>query len=632
MTAWWINAGKNYDAQNNQEFSRNLKSFYAGRARRLLPVLSLMSLSILAVGWGILLPDEFRELGLHTVAGSVFLQNALLWREINYFDSGATSKPLLHLWSLAIEGQFYLVVPWIIKSKIARKRPCLFTGILMALCVCSWCLSVMWKDVSAVFYTPFSRAWEFLLGALLAIIQIYSLFSFKPVPNKQLIVVSSVGFVLIIVSLVFIRHDWMRLSAWALLPMLGTILYLWALPVYGVGVNNQPWNHPCLVGIGKLSYALYLWHWPLLAFAKIFYADYPPWIVRLIMSFFALVLAWLSTNYWEALFRRKVQPWSLNRLLVLWGGIACVGAVAAAGMIEPRLSNESLQRIVKAVGDWDFPGALPRNFVQGTQVEMRTLKASSFNERALFWGDSHVEQYGPRLVKLAKDAPQNWKSVDFITAWACPPIFGVEEATSLSCQKIFDAALKVALSPEVQTVVIGGCWNCYFIGEMQTVADPNDPYRFSIWNAATGQHHGFRDPESQAKQLAFDALQNLLLQLKNAGKQVFLLLDNPSGEEFNPKHHVQGQRWGAMQSFDMPSTAVFSEAQIEVHRALKKIAQQAGVRTLDPIPTLCSDLSLCRRASLQGDPFYKDDNHLRPWVVKEFGGYIDEAFRVGEGR
>lgn len=605
--------------------------FCLNRARRLMPTLGVVLLFTVGTGWVIMLPDEFRNLGGHLIAACVFLTNAVLWSEAGYFDTAATTKPLLHLWSLAVEAQFYLVWPGML-AILMRLRPVHRVWALGGLGLASWALMLCWGGqggAAAVFYSPLTRLWAFMAGAAVALVHAGA----TPLPpvwvpsgrarspeTRPAAMGASVGLVLVGVSVIGTPAHGEAPAWWALAPVVGTVLCLVHRPAPGRIQRALTW--PVVTWIGGLSYALYLWHWPLLVFARLIESDYPHFSVRLLMLGVALILADLCTRHWEARFRRSAgvrRPASLHGVAVFWGLMLGVGMLVAVGALEPRLNDLLVQRLAAAVGDWDHPGALTRRSVE--DVPMTSQSGS--DRRVVMWGDSHIEQYGPRLSALASERGDAMPTVDMFTDWACPPILGVEDPSLPNCKRLHDVAWRQALQADVDTVVVGGCWACYFLGEMKPIPDPTDPYRFVIH--FEGRTVDFRDPHGAAREQVMAALQRTLSELKWAGKRVYLLLDNPSGEAFSPVHFVQGSRWSGMTAQAMPTHTAVDEAQWTLHEDLRAVAARAGVMVLDPWPTLCPKRPQCWRASPQGHPLYKDDNHLRPWVVREWAAYFDAA-------
>ncbi len=247
----------------------SLSGFYARRIRRIFPALTLVLIGCYAFGWVSLYADEYGKLGRHIAHGAGFVSNFAFWQEGGYFDQAAETKPLNHLWSLGIEEQFYIAWPLILWGawQIWRKPLALAMAILAGSFVFN--LYLAQSDTIADFYSPLSRVWELLVGAAL---------SFAGKPAWQRLIGSArarvilgqagpvMGFVLILFPIwAFNKID--PYPGWrALLPTLGAALIL---------TGSNAWFNRAVLSckparwIGLISYSLYLWHWPLLAFARV---------------------------------------------------------------------------------------------------------------------------------------------------------------------------------------------------------------------------------------------------------------------------------------------------------------------------------------------------------------------------
>jgi len=265
-----------------------LSGFYARRIRRIFPALFTVLLFCFAVGWVALTADELKQLGKYIAGGASFLNNFLFWRDSGYFDNAANTKPLLHLWSLAIEEQFYLFWPLIL-SGMLRRRHMVGLGVLLML-LASLAYSA-WKvrvDAVGAFYSPLTRSWELLLGAGLACV----LQQRVQWAASQRFWLGPLGLVLVVLGMWLIHRGDPFPGWWALLPAGGAALVL-------LSGNDSTWlqrllaNRP-IVALGLISYPLYLWHWPLLSLARIFEGQTASAGVRVGLIVASMVLAWLT--------------------------------------------------------------------------------------------------------------------------------------------------------------------------------------------------------------------------------------------------------------------------------------------------------------------------------------------------
>lgn len=229
--------------------------FYARRVRRIFPALLVVLVACLAFGWQTMLAEDLTQLAKHVFGGATFSSNLVLWQEAGYFDKASEAKPLLHLWSLGIEEQFYIL--WPALMWLAWKQRVSPMVLIAVTAFASFVLNVNGVRTSptATFYSPLSRSWELLFGAALA-------YRAPAAGPRQRNVMSIVGVALILFAC------W-RLTAasrfpgwWALLPSVGACLLIAAGPA--AWVNRVLLSGRVMVGIGIISFPLYLWHWPLL--------------------------------------------------------------------------------------------------------------------------------------------------------------------------------------------------------------------------------------------------------------------------------------------------------------------------------------------------------------------------------
>ena len=260
----------------------NFLDFYARRIKRIFPALLIVIVAAYIAGWFTLLADEYGQLGQHIAAGAAFISNFVLWSEAGYFDNSAHTKPLLHLWSLGIEEQFYIVWPLLLWAA-SKLRFSLF-ALTLVLVALTFYLNItgIKSDAVATFYSPQTRVWELLVGSGLAW---FSLYKKEGLANVAMWfgklgardgttvdqvralarianVLSCIGFILLIYGLIRINRDLQFPGKWALIPVLGTALIVAAGP--RAWLNIKILSNKLLVWFGLISYPLYLWHWPII--------------------------------------------------------------------------------------------------------------------------------------------------------------------------------------------------------------------------------------------------------------------------------------------------------------------------------------------------------------------------------
>lgn len=334
----------------------SFSDFYARRIRRIFPALIVVVAACLVAGWALLLPGELRLLGGHTVATAGFLANFAFWNDTGYFDGVAETKPLLHLWSLGIEEQFYLLWPLLLWAAWRCKWPLwMIAAATAALSLGANLLSIgRWPELT--FYFPHTRAWELTGGALLALC---------PWKLRRLLcgnIAAWLGLGLLVAGFALIRPSYAFPGAWALLPVLGAML------VIGAGdrswLNRHLLAHRTMVFLGLISYPLYLWHWPLLSFLYMMEGGgMPSPILRATAVLLALALAALTWRWVEMPLRHRGPSRGRVRLLVglmliiatlgagLWANQGAPGRFRG-GVLMDEASIERERLAYWAQGDW----------------------------------------------------------------------------------------------------------------------------------------------------------------------------------------------------------------------------------------------------------------------------------------
>lgn len=328
-----------YENVKNETFS--FRDFYSRRIRRIFPALLVVITATFLFGFFILSADEFSALGKLAAAGIGFVANLVLWSEAGYFDAATETKPLLHLWSLGIEEQFYIIWPLLLIFAWKRKISLLIVTMIVLLTSFTFNIFNIKTDPVATFYSPLTRIWELLFGSVLAWIMVFKKdafanFSFKlnkllsrhkPFNNAEernifANILSILGIVLFIIGFVEITKESFFPGYWALVPVLGTVMIIMAGPE--AWINKKILSSKIAVWFGLISFPLYLWHWPILSYGRIYYDKTPPNGFKWMAVLLSILLAWLTVKYIEKPFRYSKQR-TQTKVLFLSGAALIIG-------------------------------------------------------------------------------------------------------------------------------------------------------------------------------------------------------------------------------------------------------------------------------------------------------------------
>ena len=429
--------------------------FYGRRIRRIFPALLVLLCCCTIAGWIFLLPVEFDQLGQHIAASAGFVSNFLLWSESGYFDAASKTKPLLHIWSLGIEEQFYIVWPMLLWG--ARKLKGSYFSVALALFVISFLdnlyqttLLRVLNDPARLFYSPETRSWELLCGALLACCP--SAFC-QTARAKNLVSAAGLG-LLIASTFLATYHNYPGVQA--LLPVAGCVLLIaCGEQAY---INRTLLSNPLLVKLGLISFPFYLWHWPLLSFARIIAGSTPSSFVRLGVIIVALLLAILTYHFVEKPIRfGKRKPEKTIALIIAMALIGCVGL----GIHDTKGIAFQNDKAVEAFNQQQFawshwqlaPDCLEHaNISEGFCV----LYGNPQHITTAIIGDSNANAIAPGLATLYANAEDGLINLGHSS---CPPVRGVEYTDSWhpsGCQESIAAEYKFVLdNPSVKTVIMG---------------------------------------------------------------------------------------------------------------------------------------------------------------------------------
>jgi peptidoglycan/LPS O-acetylase OafA/YrhL len=601
----------------------SFRHFYARRIRRIFPALVLVMATCLAFGWFALTADEYKQLGKHLAAGAAFVSNWTLWRESGYFGSAADTKPLLHLWSLAIEEQFYMA--WPVALWAAYRVRTSRLALCVVLIAASFALNLAWAHSNPVadFYSPLTRTWELLAGGVLAW---FATPAGRPLLRRVLAPPSPaasnlhgfIGLGLLGVALATVTPDRAYPGWRALLPVLGTCFILAAGS--RAWFNRVVLSNRVMVGIGLISYPLYLWHWPLLVFARL--AEYngaPPWPVRLAAVALSVLFAWLTYIAIERPLRfgrpaigrpATGRPASARlaglSVAMLALGLAGYNAWRHDGFVlraanakvalfadilsppQTRITNDSCQKLL---GRQPVPGV---------------CLAKSAHPALLIVGDSHAMAFNS-----AAATGRSALDTVLLAGHGCLPFisyqnYGPQENRGKRCYELTGEALAIAAKVgSITTVVMVSRGPLYFSGHGFGMEEFD-----ARWSGWTVEPLGAKPPMS-SQQAFVEGYVEVSKRVLALGKQPVFVIDVP---EFgiNPEVCI-ANRPLAFRNQSLPSCvlsrAVVDARQKEYRQLVAQIqARVPGLLVYDTLGVFCNGVSCASKDG--GHVYFYDNNHV----------------------
>ena len=548
--------------------------FYERRARRIFPALFATVAAVFAAGWLIFLPDELRNASAGIAAAAVFASNILFWEQVSYFGGAAELRPLLHTWSLAVEEQFYIFFPLVLLL-VARSRSQRFRLWTALIAAASFVVSLAWVtlDQPGAYYLLPSRAWELLLGALLALGAVPAIRS-----RAAAEVAGVVGLALIAGSVLLLSEESLFPGLNALWPCLGAALLIHS-GQRGTRVAAWLGSRP-LVAIGLVSYSLYLVHWPVIVYTRYVLLRAPAPLEIAAMLAAMAVLAWASWRFVEQPFRNRRRV-SNRAIWVLSGGAIAITFVVGVATFRAdgwpqRLPAEARAMVAAAkVVDAD-----PKCFLEGTYEAWggsACFLVRNPGPRVLLWGDSHANHYVPAIRTRAATIDA---SVLQYTSAGCLPVLGVEQTRRDHCTPNSRQVPAIIRRFGIDRVVLSANW----------------------------------DYGLEQNGLSLDEVRSTVAQLRAMGVDVRIIGDNPDFSFSNPAFlaYRLSQRDNPQQPFFIGTRNDWA-----VNEALAEIAGPG--KFVNPSALLCPDPRRCLvydgRQSLM-----MDNAHFSPagadWVMR----------------
>lgn len=590
------------------EFS--LIRFYERRARRILPALSVMMLACLPMAWLWLDPLDLKAFAKSLVAVPLFSSNVLFWMESGYFDGEADLKPLIHTWTLGVEEQYYVLIPlWLMLTWRMGRRFRVLSLVAMAVASLAWAeYGTRHASTGAFFLLP-ARAWELLMGSFVAFYASrYPGHAEGGGAGRQFL--AAVGLGLLAWAFFTFDHGTPFPGVHALVPTLGAALLI-LFAGTGTWVGRLLATRP-LVFIGLISYSAYLWHQPMLAFARSRSLVPPPLTDMLLVAGASLVIAWLSWRYVERPFRQR-QGFSRQQVFS-YGALASalfmavgVGGYLTYGFARPAVPDPSLAQAfedptVRAECDRDYSG-------DGWGIGLCFFGAPSKAGAAdvAVFGDSHSEAMLPAFDEAGRHLGL---SVAHLGVGGCPPLLGVDVAVGNygpgACAALAQRQLDYVRKHGIKRVVLIARWSLYTDGGYEQ-------HEMTRYFLVTPEHQARTRENSRA---VFDeAFEKTVDAYRALGAQVDVIAQAPQ-QLATPKYvyYRLAQKTGAnpeekQQALRAISISVAEHRQLQHYTRSRFERDQAEGR----LRLVILDGRLCdKERCLIGDAgsFYKDSDHL----------------------
>jgi peptidoglycan/LPS O-acetylase OafA/YrhL len=568
--------------------------FYARRTRRIFPALFVMMPLTLIVGWFVLTPGEYVNLGKSAAYSAAFLANVYFWLNTGYFDQTASTMPLLHLWSIGVEEQFYLIWPlslvlvwrFVRLGQKATLLALIASTVLLAL-VC-----IIWTavDAKSAFFLPFTRLWEFTLGALAL--------ALPEVRHTRLANALSVLGVGAMLASAFTFNEHLAYpGAYAILPCVGaaTAIAAGERSLMGRLLSLQP-----AVLLGKLSYSLYLWHWPILVYCTYYYGElklHLPHKVGIVLA--ALGISYISWRFVEQPIRhRRGLPW---RHVAVGGAAAAVTACLALVVVTQQGFPTRIPESVRPLGDQAAMEALACTEIlamgfHNLECCVVGVPWKNASKRAILWGDSHARHLLPLLDVVAREQDMS------VLYWSgCPPFIGDSslKRSKLRNPRYFEDCSRtqrelldyVAKTPEIDLVIIADAWAIY-------------PATFF------GKKNKDTSLAEKSLKLIEQGLVDIVDNIDPKQHRVLFVGDVPRPGFFVADCALQSvaklwrkkcRRWSAN----------FTNPERPVETILKRITESSdGVFYIDSMKAMCSEDEGCP-IQIGNEIIYRDGNHFR---------------------
>ncbi|PSV46780.1 acyltransferase family protein [Photobacterium indicum] len=422
-------------------------SFYKARAKRIIPALSVLCLTLIAYGWVYLSPIDYMKLGKHALSSITFLSNVVYWQESGYFDVSSYEKWLLHTWSLSVEWQFYILYPIMILLLVrffSIGRVKIIIGAFTIIAFLVGCFA-SYRFPNASYYLLPTRAWEMLVGGIAFLFPFSSKFRWR----KHLEII---GFVFIILSYIFVSSEVPWPGYMAFFPVFGSFLIIMSNNQTSLLTSNKFFQY-----IGKWSYSIYLWHWPIVVFGSYYFENW--WFVGIPLS---IIFGFFSYHFIE---QRKFKVNSFSFVVLsIFVPVTCLFIYMGKGFdynFRSITTSDETKYVEKYQPDVYITDELKAyygdecNFFDSQLGVAKNRISDTCTDEGLggilIWGDSHAQALSYGLKGGYRDKPFYQ-----VASSACVPSLKFNSGTSeieLSCFRSNSKAFEVLLDKAPELVI-----------------------------------------------------------------------------------------------------------------------------------------------------------------------------------
>jgi peptidoglycan/LPS O-acetylase OafA/YrhL len=586
-----------------QQNDFTLSEFYARRIRRLFPSLITVLIFVLVIGWLVLFPEEYKQLGDHISNSVIFVLNFTLIDEANYFDVASHYKPLLHLWTLSVEEQYYLLWPimLLIFLKLNSKPLYLFSIVFILSLFAN--LYFIKDYTQETYYHTLSRFWQLSTGSLLAVTLLN-----KQIGSNRILLV--LGVIVIFLSAFMISSEVLYPGYWALLPVIGASLLIVA--------NSQLPTYLGLSKIGLISYPLYLWHWVLISMLYIYLGRRPGFIPMVLAVILSFIVSYLTYKYIEKLrYNANSTPYLVVSLVI----VGLVGLFIHKYQGMPERGNiayfEGAAVQFKRTAQKDDECIQYSNALLDEEHIFNYCRSANLGKDRIvaIIGDSHASVL---FTGIAKEALDYGFGTILLANSSCPPLkgflWGKNPKEVSECKRKIDQIIKIlTLDKRIEKVVFSTRGPVYINGEVKgefTHKSVEDSLSFLKQEDLTYGAY-FKGFENTIQEVS--AIQHV--------NKIFYLLENPE-LDFLPKETIPRpfDYFNVSTNRNHMTRDLYLKRMRVYREGLEKLTLNK-LSFLDPIDFMC-DESKCF-SFLDGNFLYADDDHF-----SRFGSrYIAEKFR-----